>query len=1149
MLRIITGTEHSSKTQLLAQAAKKSIESGRRVCIIIPDQFSLVYDRKVYGILGAKAFNKMTVIGPNKLAKRLIEQYGSSGRYCSDDAQLIMMYKACKEFSSLKGARYFKRSLDKCGFFASVCDTVDELRQSAIDSKSLLAAAEQLSGTASDKLYDIARLYELYNEQLEKYGLKDNSTAVSEAAEIIRKNGIFKGCDVYFDSFSSFTADQQALLYEIFTQAENVTFALTIGKGRNADIRRTPLSPYAECISTKKQLEDLAAKAGIAAQHIEAEEESINACVRAVADNVFAPARKTELDGEGVTIANAVDVYAEAEYVFAQIRRLVRDEGYNFRDIAIISRDLTNAADILEDMAYRYDVPLFIDQKTVVAHSSPAMFINAVFENISSKTFHTKSLLAYIKSPFSAIDMTEASQIEEYAFKWSVDGDMWLHDFAASDRSSQKSREKELEHINGIRRRITEPLLELKEKCSDASAKEIFSAFNEFLKTQIEGYESGSDESASKILGQLWSRAMEACESIYMTLGDEKISISQYHSLLRTMLLQTKISSPPQKLDSVIAAGAEHSRLSDIKAVFVIGVNDGLFPKNVKLSGLFSEREKLKIENAGIHMEKRLDTNLRAERFACMRSLGAPSEKLYICIPRADKKGDVLSPSQLAMQINGMFTSDININVSQLGMEFFCVSPKSAIYKYSEIIGKDRAKAAAIKAALVPYPEYAALAENIEQELFGEKAKHKLSEDTAKDLFLKDGLNISATAAETFFGCPFKYFCNYGMNIKGTKKVSMQAVNIGSIAHSCLEKIVPLFIENPDMTNDEIASRVSRITDEYINENMGGSYGKNASFSYDVREVKEHATLLVTNICRELTNADIKPVYFEYALDGEDKKLTLKADEKGHKDIGLRGIIDRVDLITTNEDKKYIRVVDYKTGEKHFSYGKIYHGLDLQMLLYLYAITESADEKLKDAEPAGVIYIHPVEQKTLYNKSDTLDLKKDIEKAEEAGKISGLTEDEIHADTDRLADEFTGKKITSLLKRSGVVADDMELVRTITSVDKRFSPVYITGQNKYSDSGSGYVLSADSIKNLELFAVNKVKGMAESLAKGEIDSMPTGSDEKSLPCKYCDYKAVCSTPDRKDAVIIKDCDNEKLLTEIKTEDETPATDGQQDERN
>lgn len=1138
MLRIITGTEHSLKTQLLAEMAKESIENGRRVYIIIPDQFSLVYDRKIYGILGAKAFNKMTVIGPNKLSKRLIEQYGSSGRYCSDDARLIMMYKASKEFASLGGARYFRRSLGKCGFFASACDTIDELRQSAIDCNTLMAVAEQMSGTASDKLYDIARLYELYTRQLEKYGLKDSSTAVSEAAEIIHKSGIFRGCDVYFDSFSSFTADQQALMYEIFTQAENVTFALTIGKGRNADIRRAPLSPYAECISTKKCLEELAAQAGIKTKHIEAEEENINTCVKAVADNVFAPAMQTGLDGDGVTIANAADVYAEAEYVFAEIRRLVRDEGYAFGDIAIISRDLTNAADILEDMAYRYDVPLFIDQKKVVARSSPAMFINAVFDNISSKTFHTKSLLTYIKSPFSSVKMSEASKIEEYAFKWSVDGDMWLSDFTASDERTREARKKELEYLNGIRRKMIQPLVQLKEKCRDTTAEEIFTAFNEFLKSQIEDYHGGDDEEVSKILEQLWKRAMEACESIYMTLGDEKISISEYRDLLRTMLLQTSISSPPQKLDAVIAAGAEHSRLSGIKAVFVIGVNDGLFPKNAKLSGLFSEREKMRMEKADIHMEKRLDANLRAERFACMRSLGAPSEKLYICIPRADKKGDVLSPSQLAMQIKGMFTKDITVNVSQLGAEFFCVSPKSAIYKYSELIGKGRAKAAAIKAALAPYPEYAALADDIERDLWGKKAQHKLSHDTAKELFLKNGLSISATAAETFFGCPFGYFCKYGMGVKSTRKVTMASANIGLIAHKCFEKIAPLFKECPDMTKEEIAAEVSRCTDEYIEDSMGGDYGKNAAFRASVEAVKDQIVLAVMNIQKELENPDIKPLFYEYRLTEDGRRLSLKSDVEDLDYINLYGIVDRVDEITTKDGKRYVRVVDYKTGNKVFNYESIYHGLDLQMLLYLYAILESAGEAVKGSDPAGVIYVRAGEQKEFMSKGDILNI---INNALAEGKTGGLTKEEIRQMTDSKLSDAKAKMVMASMKRSGVVADDIELVRAMSATGSGYSPVTITTKNDYYERSRDYVLSVPSLEKLEQFAVDKVKSMAKELSDGNIDSMPTGTKD-SLPCAYCDYRAICSTPDRADAIIIGKGDKEKLLAEIQTDD------GQPDER-
>ena len=1146
LLRIITGTEHSGKTELLASMAHESVRQGKTTYIIIPDQFSLVYDRKIYGIMGAKDFNNMTVIGPQKLSRRLIERYGSSGRYCDDNTRLIMMYKACREFEASGDARYYKRSLGKGSFFKSVCETIDELRQSAADCKTLSAASESLTGTVADKLYDISRIYSLYLEQLDSYGLKDNSSAMEETEQIIKNIGYFNGCDVYFDSFSSFTRSQLGFLEAIFSQADNVTAALTIGSGRNAS---SPLSPFSECIKTMKLFEQTAANTGHKVERYNTDTcDYVSNDVKIAADNIFASAPAPTASDGGVKIVTAPDVYSEAEYVFAEIYRLVRDEGVSFGEIAIISRELDNASGILEDMAHRYGVPLFCDLRSSAAQSSPVLFIKAVADCITSKSFRTDAILRYIRSPLSDVTVEEASLIEDYAFKWSVDGDMWLSDFTASDKRTQSAKEQELSEVNAVRAKITDPLSKLKSDCQNATAKTVTNALNDFLQSvcvserlsaELEESDNIYDEviELSRSFRQVWELFVSAADTIYDVLGDEEITAKKYFELLLTMLSQLTVSTPPQRLYSVTAASAEHSRLSGIKAAFIIGVNDGHFPKNIKLSGLFSDREKELMKSADIFMEKRLETNIKAERFSCYQAVSCPSDRLYICVPLADKAGEHLDPSPIAGQIRSMFSGNISVDASKLPADFYCATRGAAVYKYSELSGKDYAAASAIRAALMPFPEEYGRIELIDSLRSGKE--HSLDEAISKKLFFGENTGISATKTNNYYSCPFSYFCKYGMGVSARRKVAANSSDIGTIVHKCLEDILQLPQGGyntgfPDMSDDEIMNAVSECVDEYIKDVMGGDFGKKPSFAADVARLKKQAFETVRNVRDELAGTDFVPTAFEFSLTDDSGHSIKRIPMADGTTAQLTGKIDRVDILEHNGEC-YVRVVDYKTGKKSFNYPDVYHGLDLQMLIYLLAVTTTANSvsngrKLK---PAGVIYMHAGE----------VELKNHITKKKLYECIVNESADEAALDK-----KVSGKKKAASLKgtvdskrktafsRNGVILNDIDIALLMDKNSLGTSPVAVIKPKNKNDPlrfyarREKYALSEDAMNGLLNYADGKIQEMLSSLSDGNIIAMPTESSY--YPCKNCDYKSVCGYADRADRIKVSEQEESLLLEKI-----------------
>lgn len=1125
MFRIISGTEHSSKTDRLAEYVGQSVDFKRRTYIFIPDQFSLIYDKRMYSKLGAKRFNKANVLGFNRLAELLMGEFGSNdGGFCDNNTKAIVMFRAIKEFAKRGDIRYYTKSLNKGSFISSVSEIFSQLRESAVTARELEAGGEIVGGTVADKTADIAHLYELYCAELEKRKLKDLSSAIEEAQRLIDKHNYFKDCDVYFDSFSSFSVEQLSLIRTISSQAENVTVSLCIGGGKNLSAN---LTPFSITVKTKTQLEDIARSTGMkCVSEVADGNDCTSKAIGCISDNLFCSTKNVSEYSDGVKVVSANDFYEEADYVCAEIARLVRDEGYKYKDIAVISRQLEEREHILRSTMERYEIASFFDLRHSVLQSSPVSYVLSVFDCVISREYNSEKLLRYIKSPISYFEYWEAATIEEYVLRWGVEGQMWRECFVACDNRGNNENSDYLETINKIRQRIIEPFERLKKETENATAAEISVALNRFLdsvnmsektysiiKSSSEATDEGILETAREFK-QLWGMFLSAITSIHETLGDEKITLAEYYELLKVMFSQMTISNPPQKLDAVMVAGAEHSRLTDIKVVFVIGVNDGCFPKTVREGGLFSDMEKDKLEKAGIVISKRVMSQVQNERFICYNALTAATQKLYVCYPLTDNGGSELRPSRLVTELLNMFGESIFVNSAKLPLSFYCATHKSAFHKLSQL-DKHTGQAKSLQLALKESKEYSDKLDYIEK--ISRRSEHKLSASVAKELFYHGELNVSATKTDTYFRCPFSYFCKFGLRIEQIKPADLSKLNSGSLVHYCLEKLMSIGVGeektyNPDFINiddEELVKAVSEYSDTYVEQALGGDFGKNALFTARLSRIKKHIVMVAKNIQSELRTSKFVPVAFEFDLTRQDGTTMMQLELCDGEKVSIRGDIDRVDVYTDENGQSFVRIIDYKTGSKAFDYSEVFNGINLQMLIYLLAVTTCDNRLNRDTEltPAGIIYMQAGEVKLEISRQD------------------------INKNRDKLA-EFIAKKINASFKRNGVLVDNYPVVTAMDSKNiGNMMPVKLKANGEYSAEAEKSLLKLDAFVNLEKFTLKKIVEMGEALKSGRIEAMPVNS-KGVCRCDFCDYWSVCGKFRRPDAKMADKNDKAKLFEEI-----------------
>ena len=1144
MLDIICADACCDKLSAMAEKIEFSLNAGRRVMVIVPDQFSFEYDKALYQRLGVKQFNKLITGGFMRICELIGRKHGGyAGENADRNLSVIMMYMAIKRLRREGSALYYKKAFEKGSFIGKMISLIKELRSSGITPEQLSLAANKENGsTLSKKLSDISKLYSYYMQELESRGLHDNSYGVARAVELSLQYGSFDGMDIFIDSFHSFSRDELSLIRIMISQAKNVTVGLMIGSGANSS---SPLTPFAEPLRTKTQLEDMARELSVKVRYLTAPAyDDISPEIALINDRLFLSSKKQLDKSENVTIIKCSDIYEEAEFVSSQIISLMRKEGLSFDDFAVLIRDPAANRSALSAVFDRYDIPVFFDCPELITQYSFVMYFDGLFNCVLSKKYNTENILRCIRSPLSDFYEYESSMLEDYCTAWNVEGDMWLDDFTAKDKSI-KDGDGYLKIVNDLRRKIIEPLNDFKSSCVDATAKQISTALYELLKkiklseksySMIKVSSEGDEDMKiyARQFRQLWELSVSCISAVYQNIPDEKLSLRRYYELLRTMFADITISAPPQKLDTVIVADPSHSRLTSKRAVFVMCCNDGVFPSEEKNEGLITDREKQVLEDNGIELPGGMKNRLAHERLVCYSALTLSTQRLYTLWHETDSKGNRSRRSAVLSSVDSMLGSYTEIRAQDKPIEFYCPTYRSAYTKYLEHCHDRSSLSASLRAALESNDKYAQKIADLHNTAAGKP--FSLDKRYAKELFCNKDMNLSATRLEAYYKCPFMYFCKYGLKITPPSGNKADPKNRGSFVHSCLEHILSKQLPDgsvvfdkdfKDLTDDQLKKRIHNHFISYLDAELGGSFGKTKRFDFLAKRWEESAFYVVKNLREELLNSLFQPVGFEYKLERKDGGSLLRIEVPGKYAINVFGSIDRVDMLEYTDEngkpQKYLRIIDYKTGFKELKLEELYNGLNLQMLIYLLALTQGENDIDPDgnAKPSGVLYMPAVH----VNADDTSD------KAYKKG-LSG--------DLEKSLAEYRDNKY----KRFGLIIDNEITTKAMDTLGGRFIKLSRDKKtNEVNKLGSTVVLSKEELEAFEEFAKAKLIGMAESLYEGKIEAEPlytieTAANDKGTPCSWCDYKSVCRNAFTKHhRTVNKEKDKTKMLEALKPKEE------------
>ncbi len=904
MTEFIIGRACADVSGRLRQKLLENVMSGRKALVIVPDQFAFETEKSLYRAFAAAKktdlFPMVSVRTFEKLADELIAKYSGGKKPADDTTKNILMYRAVSEIRDELTA--FAKVAHKSGFAPRMTRTVTLFKTSGISAGSFSKTIEAVSEDFRDsspalfaKLTDISRIYTAYDALLTA-SYSDRLDCTLTAARLAAENGCFRGDDIYCDGFSDFSRSQIEFLFSMIDLAENITFSFVSDCSENA---RDIFTTVNSTILLLKEHSVQADKPVCGADDAICDNGRFRSeAIRQLSELIFG-SEAASCDMDGIRVVQADDVYSEADFISAEIRRLTTEEGLRYNEIAVLCASPADYRTPLESSFDKYGVPLFCDIPESILHMPLVNLVTSLLALLSS--FTAENVLSYLKTGFlqktvelrgrdggvitdsKPLTMRDINDFEDYLYTWDIKGDNLKEPFPVQDGKAPRAEE--------IRSQIIPPVLELRERLKGCTGDEITKLVCDFLFDTV-GIERAvaahCKESGSELLSDsdkelitsyqtLWNTMLEVFEAMYKGLEGFRISPSDYCDLFRDVCSATTLAKPPQTQDCVLVGDIARTRLNGVKAVFIAGACYGLFPSESVNNGLFSEYETELLGESVVKLGMNRRERYCYNRYLAYRAMSMPSDRLYITYPVLDVSCARMSPSDVAERICDIFGGTKAELASRFGEDFYCRSLNAARQRYAAVSGTDSVKRSTLRKAL----ELSGSRDFTEKldKLYKSRLSahsHRLDPLTARALFRSR--RVSATKLEKLNQCRFNYFCANGLRIKERTRKNLSSMEVGQAVHFVLQKTLEEYCDKMEdfiaLVRPQLSDIARKYLDIYKEKELGGDYAKSLRFAYLYKNLTIGAVDILLLLQAEFAARDYRPKFFELNIGGEETAVS-----------------------------------------------------------------------------------------------------------------------------------------------------------------------------------------------------------------------------------------------------------------------------------
>ncbi len=1084
MLNIIFGEKNTGKTLMAHKILQKSVENNFETMLIVPKQFTFQSDKGILSLMGPKNASEVQVLSFSRLASLVLTTFGGITKpVAKQGARAIFMSLAIEALKDK--LEVFSGHKNEFSLVTKLLSAVDEFKNFGIEPGSLRETAKACDDTLlKNKLNETALIYETYEAIVSK-GHFDDADLLMKIYEILLTTSFFENQVIVIDGFGEFTYPERKLISLMIKRVKDVY--ITLCSDNLADMSEN--SPFAFTNKTYRKLRLLATENGVDINVMPVSKGNKNVISKEILflrENLFAPVYTPyEEKSEDIEIISADTIHSECDCVARKIKHLIMSEKYRLGDFTVVYRSDEKYEKTLRTSFKKYGISFFEDKRQPI-NNQPLVNLVRNLLLISDEGFSSDYIFRLLKTGLFSVSSDEIALLENYVFLWGIDKKAWCEQWTQNPDGFGvelgEKRKAQLDLLNEIRNRVVAPIEKLRDEMKGASGKKAITLLFNFIKDikadeALKNYALSLQQRGLIELAieqqQVWDILMEAFDEIGVTLDENIVSAKRLCEIFSLIISTKTLGKLPDGFDEVYICSADRILTKNSKIVFAVGMNSGVFPLSASDNGLFGEREKKKLEILGTKIGDDIKQFTIKERFLLYCSLASSEEKLYLSYSSSNLKGEKLLKSEAVERIEKLFPNVSFYISDKSDVKDLIVGESSAFQYLAQNWNENTAQIATLKEYFKGKEEYKGRIMAIERAV-NKKDFAIENKDIALSLFGQN-MRFSATRVEIFSKCPFMYFCRYGLNLKVRKAAELDPMLGGTLIHHVLETVMKKYKGKAfvELSDKDLQREIDTVLFSYMDNFMGGKKKVTDRFYYLFSRMRKVVFSLFQRLKAEFSQSDFEPCDFELNI-GEDERVDSFKIELQNGQIEFIGQVDRVDKMDL-DGKRYIRIVDYKTGTKTFQLGDIFSGFNMQMLLYLISIWRTGKKDYENIIPSGVLYF--------------------------PANLSVFSGERGDSEQGRKLKALSLGKMSGMLVNDGVAIEHMDKEKTGLFIPVKYDKK--TGQVK------GDFITINQLEKLGEIIDSTIRKMGESLHSGVISATPVFQKVYKDTCSYCDFKDVC----------------------------------------
>ncbi len=1082
-LRIVYGKAGVGKSNFIFEEISNKIKNNEKnkIYIITPEQFSFTAEKKL--MQNKKSVINAEVITFNRMAYRVQNEIGGI-----INNNLTKCGKAMLIYSILQNEKSEFNLLNKSDENINLAmRTISEFKKNKIEIQDLKNELKNVKDNyLKMKLQDMILIYEKFDSKIrDKY--IDETDLLTNLYKNIDKTDLFNNSYFYIDEFVGFTKQELEIIKKLLLISKNVTITFCLD---NLDLNTNPDTDvfYPNKVTLKKILKLLEKDEKIESVNLEKnyrfKNDELIFLEKYLYNNKI---KKYENEIKNINLFLSKNRYTEIEFVAKNIINLVKKENYKFNEIAVITKNLNSYSALFKSIFSKYDIPVFIDEKKDLTQNMFIRYILSILE-IIIKNYSYESVFNYLKINFIEIDEEDIFKLEKYCIKYGIKNRQFKKDFIYGINEKNKN---EINYLNEIRKKIINPIIILENKINKKqNAELILKEFYLFLQEQkieekinskINNLEENKLE-LSKEYKLSYEIIINIFDEIFNIFKEEKITLDNFYKILKTGLNNSSLGKIPSAQDGVTVGDTERSRTHKVKAIFIIGLNDGVFPSVKNSEGFFNDVDREYLKEKGLEIAKGTMENLYDDNFNIYKAFTTAEEKLFLSYAGTDLDGKSLRPSTLILKIKKIFTnlkekSDIieNNNYFVSEKEIY----ENLIFNINNFNNKLENNLVLFYKYFKENEKYKKILKNNLEYIKFLKKPEKIKKENIEKLY-GNKLNTSISKLETFKSCPYEYFLQYTLKLKEKEELKVKNLDTGSFMHEVIndffEQLKKQKIDVKNIDEEKTEEIINKIIDNKLSIAKNYIFVATKKYNLLVKRLKRIILKALKYIILSLkaSSFEVQGTEVEFAQNN-GKYKPIRINLENGKEIEIIGKIDRIDIAKDINNNSYVRIIDYKSSIKDIDFTNVYAGLQLQLITYLDAVC-----KEEDFIPAGILYFSLLEQMVKLPKK--------------------LSKEEIE------------EKIKNNFKMKGLVLADVNVVKMHDknlnpSESSKIVPVYMDKLGNISPKKSS-VASKEEFEKLQMYVNNTIKEIGKEILNGNICLKPYYKNKKT-PCQYCAYKNMC----------------------------------------